>query len=151
MEAEKYPFDFDALNKGDTISPEIAESIVKVPRSHRRYSLKAAGLAKLVERELGARGKKCTVCVRNDAICILTDSEAAVYTKQQGSIARRKERLNFMRALHVDVTNLGPDERKAHERRLVIDGQAIAAASRVRRKLAVETHKRVTPTLGAPQ
>lgn len=147
MQTEKYPFDFDAMQKGDLIPAEIIESIVKLPRTDRQFALKLLGLKEQIEDELDARGRPVVAKCERDGIKILTDEEARPYTEQQFKIGARKLRRAHLKTCLIDQSNLNDEDRKLHDSQMLIQGAKLAAFRRVRPNLSVDPHESQIPKI----
>lgn len=147
MQTEKYPFDFDAMSKGDLIPAEVVESIVKIPRTDRQYALKLLGLKEQVEDELEARGRPIVAKCEQDGIRILTDEDARPYTEQQFKIGARKLRRAHLKTCLIDSSNLTVEDRQRLESQMIIQGAKLAAFNKTRPKMAVEPHESQTPKI----
>lgn len=147
MSVEHFPFNYDELQKGMSISAERLEQIVGVPRIHKDYAFKVLAVKERIERELRDRNRVVTVAIIRDCLELLTDEAAAEYNQQQAKIAIRKLGRAHFRNGHVDVTQLTQEQREQHERNLLINGQILTAIRSIRRKLLPKPHERQTPGL----
>src|SRR3990167_11413014 len=120
---EKFPLDFDLLDKGSVISADTLTDIFSLPVDDPRYRLKCLSLVEQITRQLSDRGIEATVCQSRGSIRVLTDSEATTYNERQGLLGRRKIRKSFRRLLNVDTANLSDKERSAHDKRLLLLGR----------------------------
>ena len=145
-QTEKYPFDYDALKKGDVIAAESLEGILLIKRDDARFGLKILGLKEKIESELDARGHPVTVRIDKGSLVILTDEEAAVYNPEQFDLGVRKAGRAHRRTIAVDMNNLEDGNRKKLERRIEVQGRVLQAIRKERRVLSVEPH-RVIPKI----
>ena len=147
MSVEHFPFNYDELQKGTSISAERLEQIVGVPRTHKDYAFKVLAVKERIERELRDRGKVITIAIIRDSLELLPDEAAARYNKQQNRIGLRKVMRSHNRNMHVDVTQLTQEQREEHDKELLVTGQILSAVRSIRRKLLPQPHERQTPGL----
>lgn len=117
MKAERWPLDFDALRRGDRLSPEQVERAVAVPRDSRAYALKAMRLAKTISRHFAeVDGDNVAVVFVKDALHILTHAEQAEYARRR----LRSEVSATVRVIglghSVDAAQLTVEQREKHDR-----------------------------------
>jgi hypothetical protein len=140
-----FPFDIDALSKGDIIEPEqLAEFFGVQPRTY-EYSLKFTALQSNVRRELRRRGKRWSVVMRGQALVILNDADASKhnikrFTKRIRSAKRHHEQLTA-----VDIGMLSDDQRRKHDRAMCLQGLKVAALAHARADIEPPVHRRKTP------
>jgi hypothetical protein len=148
--AERYPLDYDALAKGQTIDADRIEEIVGVSRTLATYSGKQVQLAATIEEELADRGKPVTVQCIGAEIRILTDSEALAATDNRFRKYLRQARKANRNLAEIDVRNLSAKERQLHDREMVVQAAIIAGAQESKRHAIAEYQRRV-PGLPAPE
>lgn len=141
---ERYPLDFDALKKGDGISREKCESILRVSATDDKYGLKLLALKETVVRGLENRGLPVTVVCDHGGLKILTDEEAAEYNPIQFTLGLQKAAQAHRRTMLVDQSGLTVDARKSLDRRIEIQGKVLQAVSETRKTLTAEPHRRIT-------
>ena len=150
MNDQKHPMDFDALNKGAFISPAEVERIMGVPQSNvARFTLAGLRLRAIIHRQLRIRDRPATCVCRKGGIAVLTDSEAAVYNAKRFRHGLRHSARSYRRAVSVDVTQLTEEERRDHDRNLVLNSRILSAVARERKNAIASAHQRVVPTLEA--
>lgn len=148
MDASRFPLDYEALKKGDTIPAARVEKIAGVLRGSEGYEFAVLKVCKQIERELAVRERLWTVVVRGEDVVILTDAQAATYTDDQQRQAMRRLKRNFHRQVAVDVLELSEEERAKHERAVEVNGKTLQAAMTARRKaMRITAHERSTPKL----
>lgn len=147
MEAQRFPIDYETLQKGDVVPVERIEEIVNMKRDDVRFSLKVAALVDRIRRELLDRDKPWTVAVVKGQIRVLTDAEATIYQRQRREQAHRSERQAFFYISKVDVAALTPEQRVEHEREVINSGRFIQAMENVRKQMRLEASKRAVPGL----
>lgn len=147
MQTEKYPFDYDSLSKGDMIAAEVVEEIVKLPRTHVHFNLRALALKQQVESELDARGRPANVRIEKGGLKILTDEEARPYSEQQFREGVRKIKRAHLRACIIDQGNLNEEDKQRLQGQILIQGAQIAAMRKAKRKLLPEAHKSDVPKI----
>jgi hypothetical protein len=138
MKTEKYPFDFDSLQKGDVIPVEMLEEITKMSRSHKDFNLKILGLREQIEHELEGRGRPVNVKCDHGSLRILTDEEAVPYTAQLFRQHRRALGRAHLRACIIDPRGLNSEVAKRLESQLLNQAAKLAAMKRARPK-AIES------------
>jgi hypothetical protein len=148
--AERYPLDYDALAKGQTIDADRIEEIVGVSRTLAAYSGKQVQLAATIEEELADRGKPVTVQCIGAEIRILTDSEALAATENRFRKYLRQLGKAHHNLSEVDTRNLTEDERRRHDRQLVVQAAVLVGAREAKQHALVEYRRRV-PGLPAPE
>lgn len=150
MSTERFPIDYDTLQKGDYISPEDCERIIaahkdqggqRVTRAHRIYSLRLMVVADEIERECWKLGKRFRVVTDRDGLRVLTDPELAEYAREKFHRHERGLLRENAHARTVDVQLLTDDQRVAHERALIIQGAKLAALASARRALPKATER----------
>lgn len=147
-----FPLDFDALQKGDSISPEHLEKLTEKTRGTDAYNLAVLALRERIIRECKDREKHFTVAVVKGHLRILTDEEAAVYNMRTFRAAfRRQHRSLRMMANTVNTAALSDTQKKEHERNLIVCGKMLQAARSARAQIAATPHQRTTPGLPEPK
>ena len=145
MNPERYPLDFDALNKGDVLTPESLARITSTEVGTPAYQFAILGLRCEIERELEAAGRPVTVKQDGDGLRILTDEEATDYNHAQLQAGLRKVARSHRRNLLVDRTQLSIEKQKAHDRRLIAEGAYVQSIAETRKRLPVLPHQRTVP------
>lgn len=148
--AARYPMDYDALNKGDVLPAELLERLLRARRGTEVYRLGLLGLRDQVVRECGLRGRHFTVVVRRDQLCVLTDEEAAEYNARAFHHGVRRSKRSLRRLVQVDAAALTAEQRREHERNVLVCGKMLQSALNERRLLTARPHVRTTPGLPAP-
>jgi len=143
----RYPVDFDALNKGDVLPVAELEDIFRIKEGHKDFVWKSLNLKQQIERELADRGRPVTVRNDHGALVICTDEDASDYNHRQRKVALRKLGRSHKRSLQVDRSSLSKEQLDKHDRNNGIYGAVLAAALKVRRRLVLKAAGRTTPTL----
>ena len=133
MNLDKFPLDFDALQKGDFINSDyLAKTLVCEPET-KEYNFKIMQLINQIEETL------LVVCKQSgNGIQILTDEEAVFYTRKQNLAANRKKRKQLRRLqTSVDASNLSDDGKKRFITELTVIGAEVAAVSKVRKQFSM--------------
>ena len=153
MAVEKYPLDFDLLDKGQRIEVDELERTFGHKRGTTRYKFSLLALRERVEKELALRGKVVTVRTNRDALVICSDADAATYNDEAASRSWRRVKRSHVRNLGVDASKLAEEGKKEHDRNLIVWGGMIVAGEKARRQLALtgSTHQRQTPALPKPE
>ena len=143
-----FPLDVRQLHKGQVIEVLEIERITGTPRRHAEYPLKVLWLRTKIEKELRKLGQTLTMRIHKGALVICDDSDAAKYNRRQGRLKIRAYRRAHKRNVAVDMSKLTADERRDHERTLVIQGTLLGAIHSAKRQLAGPTAQpRRTPAL----
>lgn len=109
--SERFPLDFDKLQRGDILSPEQVEAAVLKSRTDPDYRLRCLGLRNMIEAHFAdVRGDIATVVVRNDGLQILTHAEQAEYAPMKQAQAIRAYRKRHLELGAVDAAQLPSDE-----------------------------------------
>lgn len=138
MKTEKYPFDFDSLQKGDVIPVEVLEDVTKLSRNHKDFNLKILGLREQIESELEGRGRPVNIKCDHGSLRILTDEESVPYTAQLFRQHRRGLGRAHLRACIIDTRSLNAETQKRLESQLLNQAAKLAAMKRSRPKLDME-------------
>lgn len=144
-DVSRWPIDYDALRKGTTISRERLERITGKQAGTKDYQLKLLAIQSQIERELNQRGHAWTIKIQKDEIRVLTDAEASTYNHALQVQARCAMEKRYALNAAVDVSALGEDQRKQHDRTMEVDGKYLLALQHVRRSLRLAGHARRTP------
>lgn len=152
FDTKPWPLDIERLSKGDYIGPEIIESWSKkgVKRSHPQFSLVQLEFKTYVEGELEEMGRNWTLKIEGIGIRILKDAEASAYNhklqiEHTNRVIRRHHKLRG-----VQVDNLDGDQKKNHERAIMISSLLVTSITGVRQKIRLLPSERSTPAIGAP-
>jgi hypothetical protein len=148
-EPAKYPFDYDALNKGDVITVEFIEGLCNLPRTDHKYGLKLMSYQQQIQNELALRGKSVVVRCDHGALRILTDSEAAEHTAAVFNQRKRQMVRAHASAMRVDTGKLTDEQKISHERNLLLQGAQLAAMKDAKKKMTLAAHERKTPGIAA--
>jgi hypothetical protein len=147
---DRYPVDFDVLERGDSIAIEQLESILRTKKTDRLFSLRACGLGKLIERTLAQRGKVVTCRVKNGALLVCDDEDMSEYNRKRHRKALRKVVRSHVQTAAVDVSRLSDEQRAMHERDVCNQAKYVAALAATRKEIRLAAAKRVTPGLPKP-
>lgn len=147
-ETEKYPLDFDALEKGQYIDAETLTHIFNVRPGTQLFSLKTMQLKMRIECEradLIARGE-------GQGIRILTDEEAGPYLHGRMEAHVRGLAKTSQKRSRIDPNALTPEQRAMHESENRIGASvAVAARQAMRKQLRIEAlqgYKRLPEVAG---
>ena len=146
----RHPLDYDALAKGDVLSIKDQERILGVKHTHEKFWSRALGLKIRIEKSLAERGLFVTMKNDHDNLVVCTDPDASKYNARQVVSGLRKAVRSHRRNTMVDRSNLSADERKVHDRNLVVDGHSLATMLTQRKRLRITTDdgsERKTPLL----
>jgi hypothetical protein len=148
-EATRFPLDFDALNKGDTITAKTLTDILGVRPSSARYRAKQVDLAFEIERQLKARDRDVTARLDHDDIIIVTDQDAIAYHAKLGKKAVRQLKRALRKSLEIDRGNVDPDGLKALDRSTETLSKRVLAIS-VAHKIDPQVYQRNVPRMFEP-
>lgn len=147
-QTQKYPLDFDALQKGDVITPEQITEIFGIEPSDRsNYQWSLRSLARTIERQMQRRGRPVTVDIRGYSIHVLTDKEAIRANEDEYQAGWRRMKRRYKKMLEVDVSNLSVEDKKVHARCVEIMSKQTQAAEKVEQRYVAEGTKRRSPGL----
>lgn len=146
-DTKKYPFDVDAISKGDAITVSELEHITGKRYGTDRYDLAVLSLREKLMDALSDAGKPATVCIRKGSLVVLTDADASEYNAKAQKQSIRSLFRAQSRNIDVDENNLNDSEKQNHERRLIIGGYYVQAIQKARRSIPSLTHQRSTPKI----
>lgn len=147
MSSNQYPFDFDGLQRGDSLSHEMIISLMpeaqlKVGDDYKWFLL---GLRDKIQIAFQDRGDMAYVKVEGEGLRILTHAEQTEYLAKEQEATRRKAKRQYLFQANVDPTQLTPDEKREHERQLIINGRYIQAMQTTDKALKREKLTRPEP------
>ena len=147
--ADRYPLDFDKLEKGDTISHAQLEEILgmKKDKDPEKFALEKLKLYGRIQRELWEEGKVYTVRMTGGMIHICDDKEASAYGEKTNKSAVKKLAMTTKRLSGVDLTEFSDAEKRDHEKRVLLNGAMLGACLTIRRYPKLAAHIRKTPEL----
>jgi len=132
QEAKRFPFDFDALQKGDYITPEKLTEIIGSNPDTQRYKFKVLRIIKQMRAYLFSKGLVWTIKVEKGGIRICSDKQAAVHNPKEYEGARKYMKRLYAQNAAVDINNLTTEEQAVHMRRLQVQGMEITALHKSR-------------------
>jgi hypothetical protein len=135
MSTEKYPLDFDALKKGDSISPHKLMEIVRANVGTPKYQFRVMNLERRIRREMACRGRPVNVAIVDGHLRILTDEESVPYMIRRWGVGERIMRRTLENEAIIDTGNLTEETRQRHERNIQVHGFKLAAIRAAARKL----------------
>lgn len=135
---ERYPLDFDALQKGQYIDCETLTHIFGVQPGTSLFSLETMKLKQRIECEradLIARGE-------GQGLRILTDEEAGPYLHSRMASHVRGLAKTSQKRSRIDPNELDEDQRRVHEsENRIAASVAIAARQAMRKQLRIEAQQ----------
>lgn len=149
-ETKRFPLDFDALDKGSVVGPDVIREAYGIPPTSHLYSGKQVELAIRIERELKARGKRVTCRCDHFDILVLDDPGASRHNRRLFRKGVKRLHRAFRKLAEVDRGNLDEGQRKDHDRALVVNGAMLAGINEARREIQAIAYKRTTPGLPEP-
>lgn len=135
MNANRYPIDFEALQKGSTITADELEGISGQLRGTDKYNLYVLGLIHKIRKFLAARNDYWTVKIDKACIKILADPEAAEYNPAEYERARTRMFTAHFLNTAVDADKLNEEESAKHQRRLCQHGFELANMKKSRKEI----------------
>jgi len=130
---EKFPFDMDALQKGDVLTEAfLREKIPDLPdASTDAYKLMVLGIRKYVEMAFIEHGDLVYVKSENNGLRILPDVEASPYIEKQQRKDRKRMAKNAAILEYVETKAFSPAETREHEMRLMREGRYLQAQRQI--------------------
>lgn len=144
---ERFPFDYEALSKGDTITTYEIERVLSINANHPAFRLALLGLREQLLKSLAILGKHWTVTTERNCLNILTDEEASVHNARLFASKERSMKRDHWRQLNVDQSNLSDIQRDQHERTLIVQSLKLAALKQTRKEIRIALATRSTPGL----
>lgn len=125
----------DQLGKGSVLEPQTLSAFFGVSLDDRRYTMRILELRDAVSDHFRTkRGEVVTLAIRDDALHVLSDEEAAEYNRRDFERGVRALRRAHRRNLAVNLGQLGGKDRAEHLRALESQGRQALALSRERRR-----------------
>lgn len=140
-----YPMDFDALQKGDYITPEVIENITGEDRYTQAYSMAILRFGQTVVERLADRTPPLYVVVKQEksGLRILDDESASSYTFGEAERALKMMKRNYGRMTRcVDPTEFNDGTKRMHENRIMITSAMIRGAMDSRKEALLIVKKR---------
>lgn len=144
MSSEKYPLDFDLLNKGDSIPPHKLRDLTRADPGTPQYHFGVLKLRDQIRDEMESRGRPVNVAIVDGHLRILTDEEAVPYLAERFRAGQRLMARTLQNEAIVDTANLTEETKAKHERNLQIHGFKLAALRAVGRKLVAKQPTAIT-------
>jgi len=145
--AERYPVDFEALQKGDFIAPEVIEKWGGVPRHSIKYGFKLLAFKANVEKELRDLKRPMTLKSEKYGLRLLNDPDASRYRSDRQKHLLTNAVVQHRGLIEVDRGRLSDEESEVHDRRTMVSSLFVSAISGVRKEVRRLAHKRQTPGL----
>ena len=144
--ATRYPFDYDELDKGDIISAETLEELTGYERGTQDYNLQLMVLQNQIMDEMEVRDRPMTVRIHKGGLELLTDAQASVYNHGRGESGLRQMKGAVKRLGWTDMMKLTDEERKNHDRTVLIQSRMLQGAMKGRKESFRQLeHKRPAP------
>ncbi len=113
---ERYPLDFDLLQRGSYLAPEEVERAVSRERSDPGYRLAQMGLAAEIRRYFQGKGDWATVVCDGAGLRVLTHPEQAAHAPARERRAVHQLLIAQVEGRAVDQQQLGDEQRERHKR-----------------------------------
>lgn len=140
QKTEKWPLDFDAINKGDIITEAQCRAALN-PRDDKDFQLKLLTLKEEIERRHAELGTILTIKVTRNSLHILTDAEASEYNENRQQHALRHFVKSHRRLIGVEIGNLSSEQAGEHDRRIAHSANYMTAIKETRK-----TNRSITAT-----
>jgi hypothetical protein len=134
--------DFDILKKGDVISVADVEQMTGKQSGTKEYAFAALNIVKRMRDYLFDKEKYWTIAMRKDAICILSDVEAAIYNPHEYETSRNRIKRLHVQTLAVDSAQLSDEQRETHYRRVQVQAFELSAMRSARLE-CIKTAKQI--------
>lgn len=115
------------FEKGQYISPEILENLIKEEIASPKYQFKILKLIQKIKNKFSERGAIATINIYKSGIKILTDSEASKENTKRIAKGLRVLEQAQTDLIGVDVNNLDRQEEEIHNKRIVFGSRVIDA------------------------
>ena len=139
---QKWPWDFDELHKGDSISEVELLKASGLDKYSPQYGFWCMELKTAIMTHKYDMGEPVVVAMVKTALVLLTDIDAAEYTERQFKAHMRAMTRNHGHQLTVDDSHFSEEERDVHRRQLLKNGRTIQGALLGRRgKLVLKDNK----------
>jgi hypothetical protein len=119
MEAQRFPLDFQALRRGDYLTPEQVEDATLTPRHSRLFRPAMLQLRDEIMAYFRSIGQVVTVTTEHDGLRILTHAEQAQHAPTRARKAVEQMMTALAESKAVDVQQLTDEDRLRHERSLL--------------------------------
>ena len=147
IETTPFPVDYETLQPGDTIPAERLEIICGCSRHSPSYRPSVQRLRTQVQRAMEDRGKLFMLRCRGFDLEVVGEADAAGHCRRRNRVRRREMLRAFVATAAVDVSKLTADERREHERTVMIESKYAMAALSVRATPALEAVRRTVPKM----
>lgn len=134
QQAQRYPFDFDALMPGDFIGPDVLEKVVQAPKEYSVYAAKCEAIIQRVMKERMDLG----VWFENFGIKVGRPEELLSKVKRRIGSTRRKLKWTAAMAMRIPVHQLPKEAQIEAENVIQIAAaQAVVVGGITAKRLAV--------------
>ena len=136
----KYPLDFQSLQRGQVISQEELASMLPAEDKEnlKKLELFTLSIRDRIEKEFIERGDAAWIKSENGGLRILDHAEQSAWLEKEANRHRRGLRKGMLFLSQVDPERLTSEERKSHDRRLIVEGRYLQAQQKVSKQLALE-------------
>lgn len=136
---DRYPIDFGLLKKGDEFNRQQLEDILGEKAGTEKFQFARLALQGMIHERTDFTAK----CMGDDGLRILTDPEASEHNAKRFDQGLRAMAFRHQRNALVDVEQLSEDQRRKHDRQLMIQSRYVSAMVKVSRMLAKADRKRI--------
>jgi len=139
----------DRLQKGDEILRDEIEPLLPEHHGEDAFRLHLMAWVAHLDKALRKAGKPFTIRTREMGrrVEILTDEQASQYNRSRfGSYLHRASRRHAL-MMEVNTANLSPDQQKAHDRSVCLQGAIMTGISITAREFSPRPHRRGIPSL----
>ncbi len=140
IETNKYPIDFETVEKGDVFSVEMLEQITATKFGTDKFTFKVLALQGRITDETGY-----TVKNHGDSLVVLKDEEASNYNDRMFKRFKRGMFHRHKLMQNVDVAQLSDTMKDQHERKVLTQSRYISALRNPKKfEVKVEVPKELT-------
>jgi len=150
---EQWPIDYGNLSKGDLISAEQCERIIRASRTEKDYQLKLLGLRDRIMIDMNELDMPVILrTVKGESLRVLMDAEATDYAAQTAALRVRGIARSLLHLTHyVDAAELTQEEQVQHTRNICVVAGILSGARKGKREaVKAIAHERQTPGLPQP-
>mgnify|MGYP001600517928 CR=1 FL=1 len=148
----QHPIDDANLVKGRRFTVAEIAAATGYAASHPKFTFARMSLAySYIPRRMAILGRPCSVLIDCGEIVICDDAQAATYQSKRFRRGFRAAGRAHKHNLQVDQGRLSEEQRKTHERNLLVQGAVLTAAASAKRQLIPHATPRQKPALPAPE
>ena len=145
----EYVVDTTGIGPGDVIDEATCQSVIGLSEveNPKLWQLGLLQLSQVISKQLNKEHRReLTVRIKDNAIFVLTDQEAAEYNPRRFDAGIRIARRSNRRLMAVDVSKLTPEARAVHAKEITIQAFKLSML-RKREDSELPATKRTTPVV----